>query len=202
MSKSFALLVVVTTLVACGGSTGTADPSEAGSTSASGSSAGGNSGAGDGGKATSGAGGVKPGTAGSGGVTQGGVSSGGVSNAGSSNGGISSAGISSGGISSGGAGGMSIDPRCPPQAPEGTCVYEGASCEYSLLNSCLCYPSPPNTFTPCTQADPTCKASGGAGGASPAPPPGGTGGINTKIAAPSHHRCTCTDSAWSCVYGL
>ncbi|HYQ18475.1 MAG TPA: hypothetical protein VEQ58_22015, partial [Polyangiaceae bacterium] len=97
------------------------------------------------------------------------------------------------------------DPRCPAQEPSGTCSESGVSCEYSLVNSCLCYPtSSSNPFVACTQVDPSCpnsSSSGGEGGSSAEPAGGGTGGINTKIVAPSHRRCTCSSGTWLCAYG-
>jgi len=180
-------------LAACGGTTqGTGPDGRAGTT------AGGSVGS---------AGTTSGGTVGSAGKPSGGSSAAGQTGAGgTSSGGAHEAG--SGGIviiTPGGAVGMGgsapVDARCPAQRPDGACKADdaGLSCQYSVGDNCLCYPTAPGTFTFCQKVDPTCPQinSGGTSSGGSA----GAGGASAKVALPPRQRCTCTAGTWSCTFG-
>ena len=176
---SWALLLLA---ISCGGSSETADFSNAGSSSGGTSQAG-----------SSNAGSASGGSAGKGssGSTSGGSSSAGSNSAGSG----TSGSTSQAGMTSGGTGGTgTVDPECPATRPMGTCDDAGTSCQYDYTN-CLCYPTAPGTFTPCQKVDPACT------GFVQAAPFEGTGGISAKVALPPRQVCTCTAGNWMCAYG-
>jgi hypothetical protein len=205
MSKYLGSLVVVLSVVACGGATDTPFTSNGG-TSAGGTSTGGDSGgsSSSAGKASGGdiatAGSVSSGGSGVGGSIVA-AGSGGVSSGGVSSGGVNSGGISSGGVSGAGT----VDPRCPAHRPMGMCkaADTGLNCQYDYFSQCLCYATPVGSFGPCQKVDPTCvfdNGAAGAGGSAGAGTAGsaGAGGISAKIALPPHLACSCSAMNWVC----
>lgn len=177
-------VIVVLSLVACGGTSDTSNQTGGGSSTGGSGSAGQNNGAG----ASAG---------GAAGNTSGGSSSAGT---GGRNEGMSGAGVggtlgSSGSSGSSGSGGArTVDARCPAQRPTGACSADdaGLACQYDIFTGCLCFPSVAGTFTPCQKVDPTCPST-------PAPAPAdGAGGASGKVAPPSQQICSCSASMWSC----
>ena len=173
-------LVVVLSLVACGGTSDTSGQTSGGSSAGgtggaghdtvAGASAGGTAGNTSGGSSSAGTGGRRDGTSGTG---VGGT-------------------FIDGGTGSGGA--RPVDARCPAKRPMGVCSADdaGLTCQYDNFSGCLCYPNMAGTLTPCQIVDPTCTNTD-------APTPAaGAAGASGKIAPPRLQICSCSASAWTC----
>jgi hypothetical protein len=178
-------LLVVLSLIACGGTSDTS------SQTGGGSSAGGNGSAGHDNGAGASAGNNSAGSN-SAGSSSAGSSSAGVGGRidGTSGSGLGGADV--GGTGSGGA--RTVDARCPAKRPMGACSADdaGLACQYDNFSGCLCYPNMIGTLTSCQQVDPTCSST-------TAPTPAaGAGGAAGKVAPPPLQVCSCSASTWSC----